>query len=67
MSEKKNRFNHRKWNRRKHNGWCGVPSSEKRWNKLASRRFIRARNRQRIREGRFELLQPYRMKWGYYW
>ncbi len=67
MSCKKNRFNHRKWSRHaKWHNW-NDPSSFKRWDKFSSRRFIRNRNRQRIREGRFELLQPYNVKCGWYW
>lgn len=67
MSCKKNRFNHRKWNKPAKGHHYNNPSIYKRWDKFSSRRFIRSRNRQRIRENRFDLLQPYHVRWGWYW
>lgn len=68
MSEKKDRFDHRRYSRNhKWHGWANAPSSYKRWEKFSSRKFIRSRNRQLIREGRFDLLQPYHARLGWYW
>lgn len=66
MSCKKNRFNHRKWNKPIKGHRYNNPSNYKRWDKFSSRRFIRSRNRQRIRENRLDLLQPYHVRWGWY-
>ena len=64
MSIKKDRFNFRRWNKRGRHVW-GVPSSWKRSNKMTARRYLRARTRQRIREGKYDQLPWYKKDAGY--
>lgn len=53
MSTKKDRFNHRRWRRGPH-PWA-VPASYKR----GLRRLLRARARQRLREGDYDYVPRY--------
>ncbi len=65
MSIKKNWFNKRKWRGggfRRH-----APRSWKYWNSWDGRRLTRAKNKQLIREGEYELFAPYHKDAGYYY
>lgn len=66
MSSKKDRWNHRRYYRRLRN-WS-VPRWYRRLNKIDGTRLLRARARQLIREGRFDLFPRYRRDSGWhYW
>lgn len=66
MSAKKDRWNHRRY-RRAPNPW-NVPSDYKRWNSCSGTRWIRARSRQMLREGRYEGFPRYFRDSGWhYW